>query len=59
VRLSGACYALVRAHESRGKARQLGAGRAAVWIPQAFCNNVAGPFPGFPEGLGHQANVGT
>ena len=40
-----------------GKARQLGAGRAAVWRPQAFCNNVAGPFPGFPEGLGSQASA--
>ena len=52
-----ACYALLRARESRGKVRKLGAGRATVWIPQAACNDVAGPFPGFPEGLAPEAGA--
>ncbi|MFT4241240.1 MAG: hypothetical protein QM569_03050, partial [Acidovorax sp.] len=25
--------------------------------PQAACNDVAGPFPGFPEGLGQKASA--
>ena len=55
--MARASETLLRAHENRGKARQQGAGRAAVGIPQAGCNAVAGPFPGFPEGLGLQAST--
>ena len=28
-----------------------------MWILQAACNNVAGPFPGFPSGLAPEAGA--